>query len=544
MFEQSAPHATEQLLEVNNLQESGLTDSNLSDVRSLYLRQEARDLWDEIFDATYKVITVNGCPGVGNSVIVFAYAIWYSQNNTKPVMYIHRDEASSKCWIISTGGKEADVYSFSSEAELTPFIKQMKSSHGFGLIVLDGRHSEEFRSEVMFQRHASTDFKLIICTSYQAAEFKQDLASRKGYRSFTMFSWTKQQYVDAVKAGCFKHIITGNTEHERERQIEAQYALAGGSARLFCISETNIIIEILDGLIEKLNDYNDLYSNKLAPASSVALNGLIALYRDKNKKVSAPLSKYVLNTLYEKVSRNNNASNAQTDYQFIRDAKASLPNNPSWQGWVMELEVLYLFKHSKKISVKINNKEAQEGISASHWVVFDCSRLHEMNTDDSLSDLQSMTQNNLVVVPYKWNQALYDMLHLACPDVLNVFQVTFGWSHVNKFQYLSEIVKALKPKVVNFYTIVKESKIEKFKQTNLNFKQKVHGCQINLYVVSLVEEIIVSDSADPPSKHPRHEPDAISEEDKSWYDMEKWTINQLDDEEAAVEEMSSCAASV
>ena len=58
--------------QVNNMHLSGLRETNVDPI-TLYMRQEAKDLWKRLEEsADNALIFVSGCPGVGKSLVVFA----------------------------------------------------------------------------------------------------------------------------------------------------------------------------------------------------------------------------------------------------------------------------------------------------------------------------------------------------------------------------------------------------------------------------------------------------------------------------------------
>ena len=94
-----------------NLAGSGLSEG--PDIINLYLRAACMNLWNFLLAACTDVSIVVGCPGVGKSVEVYAYAMWQAKAVQKRVIYVHthgdgysiistsgwRVSAVSNCWI-------------------------------------------------------------------------------------------------------------------------------------------------------------------------------------------------------------------------------------------------------------------------------------------------------------------------------------------------------------------------------------------------------------------------------------------------------------
>ena len=314
--------ATRKTFVVNNLQISGLKTEN---TLKLFMRDEAVALWNclEANANKYKIF-VQGCPGVGKSVIVFAHTMHFCWTQNKSLLYYHKDVAVARCFVMCRNHVVRAI-----EGDIVTFV--VTNRKNYDITVIDGTHKEDDLERMYI--NFPDDKSLILCTSYQALKLNQEALYQLHSRNFVQWevtSWTLQDYLQAALADCFPFLKINNDE-ERERLVEFRFRICGGSIGLFSGDIDKAKHHILDAL-SRIEDYKALYV--VSDNAKDAVNRVIALYRTTDNKInSIPLSQFV----FEEVSKR--CETEQDILAFINVARNTLPNNSTWQGWVTEYEV-------------------------------------------------------------------------------------------------------------------------------------------------------------------------------------------------------------
>ena len=202
---------------------------------------------------------------------------------------------------------------------LVAYINTLLKDGIVDLIVLDGALLFLIR-KVYIEMIKYENVVLITCTSFKGfgRMSSEDRVKTAKVMRFNMDSWTEKDYRAAMDAGALKI---------SEKEISQKYYYAGGCTR-FIQQPIDDLITILQEKIDQVPDMNKLVgTGGVSEASDVAVNSLMAVYN--GKKVI--LSKYVTRMLLDQVSDD-----------WIAKARSTLPDNPVWQGWVSEFEVLKL----------------------------------------------------------------------------------------------------------------------------------------------------------------------------------------------------------
>jgi hypothetical protein len=131
--------------------------------------------------------------------------------------------------------------------------------------------------------------------------------------------------------------------------------------------------------------------------------------------------------------------------QFVTEARATLPNNPSWQGWVFELEVLVRLRRNKCLCVRANDEPTARKFSASYIVTYD------FKTNASGEYWRNeLARHNTICIPTQWNNAAFDFVHIAI-DVdedrydVTFFNATIAATHRFDYQYVAQFLEVLFP---------------------------------------------------------------------------------------------------
>ena len=264
------------------------------------------------------------------------------------------------------------------------------------LVVLDGSLSWLIL-KVFLKMDEFPSVKLVTCTSFQApGKMSQEVSMKCAPRGrFVMESWQEDELYAALKVGALS-LSPGTTKSE-------MFYYAGGSVRLFQASVKDVESE-LESKISAVPDMSKLVgSGGVGDSSADATNSLMAMYSGK----SVVLSQFVMRKLMDRVSDD-----------FIQKARHFLPNNPCWQGWLTEAEVMFMARTQKNLSFRNDSSEPKvtETWQAEVGVI-------------SFEDVAELAEKNLKVgwhQPMRWNQKGYDALFRVSSDRLRIIQISMS----------------------------------------------------------------------------------------------------------------------
>jgi hypothetical protein len=264
------------------------------------------------------------------------------------------------------------------------------------LVVLDGSLSWLIL-KVLLKMDEFPSVKLVTCTSFQApGKMSQEVSMKCAPRGrFVMESWQEDELYAALKVGALS-LSPGTTKSE-------MFYYAGGSVRLFQASVKDVESE-LESKISAVPDMSKLVgSGGVGDSSADATNSLMAMYSGK----SVVLSQFVMRKLMDRVSDD-----------FIQKARHFWPNNPSWQGWLTEAEVMFMARTQKNLSFRNDSSEPKvtETWQAEVGVI-------------SFEDVAELAEKNLKVgwhQPMRWNQKGYDALFRVSSDRLRIIQISIS----------------------------------------------------------------------------------------------------------------------
>ena len=432
-----------------DLSNTGLTAA-VDPILPLYMRDMCLKLYRALKDNKEQVIMISGCPGVGKSVEVYSYAMWHASEDKKRVLYIHCDEVLGFSIIFKYDANVEKMTlgrkPYTPEPNiLVAYIDTLLKEGKVDLIVLDGALVSLIR-KVYIEMIKYKTVVLITCTSFRglgkmSSEVRVKTAEMV---DFEMESWTEAEYFAAIAADVLKI---------PKKELGERYYYAGGSVR-FIQQPINSLMRILKEKIAQVPDMNKLIgTGGVGQASDVAVNSLMAVY--EGKKVI--LSKYVTRMLFDQVSDD-----------WIAKARSTLPDNPAWQGWVSEFEVLKLAGKGELFFYDQNTTTGYQ------W---DSDRAMHTFNDENDENLKNPTQTGWFQ-PVKWNHACFDALYRVSKDKLRVVQITDASSHSSKLKYLVNYVQTMKVCQIDFVVVCRKKNYNSFKvfdsMTTKNAKEKKH----------------------------------------------------------------------
>ena len=418
---------------------SGLSEGR--DIINLYLRTACKDLWNCLSAAQTDVSIVVGCPGVGKSVEVFAFAMWQAKTFQRRVIYVHTHGDGYS--IISTNGDNMRVGRVKKFVEqpdiLLDFIDLALSQQAVDIIVLDGQLEWLIKS-VFSRLQRFPGVRLISCTSFQAfAKLSTEaMAHAPEWSEFVMDSWKLDEYNDAYDKGA---LVLADQAAPTSTDVDEMFFYAGGSFRMMQWKLSRVI-DTLNSKMRAVPSKSDLIEARgVGDASRAAVNTLLGIYAG----TSFVLSRFVLTSLFASVSN-----------QAITTLRALLTDNPLWQGWVTELEVLTLIK--KQQSIVFRNPSGQEETWPRRGMAdmplptfFDSSNFRLAKLDEDW------------LLPERYNQKCFDALYRISPDSIRAIQITNADEHSCKLKYLIPFVETMNVHIVELVYVCRRSNFDHFK---------------------------------------------------------------------------------
>ena len=435
-----------------NLAYSGLSDKPID----FYVRNNCQLLWEFVVNAITEggLHSIEGAPGVGKSVETYWCATVTSRSLKKNLIYIHATLSSTSVIVYSNEIYKSTTYPPSDQATVIRFLQNATVNETVDVIVVDGTNEALIACALSLWSKTRT---IIICTSFQAINLSSEQERQVAPSYFTMLSWTEEEYLAAIAVGL------------KIDNFQEMFFYGGSSIRYVLWPTTAQLIKFLDRKIAAVSNVQHLLTGSVGKKSNDAVNSLMCIVEPN---VSIFLSEYVtrkLSSLCEKAT--------------ILRCKSILPDNPSWQGWVAELDVISRIRTDCKLTVY--DKDSEPEIWAGRVLEF-----------DSLDERQVLNcPGKTFLLPLRWNQGGFDFLFKSAGHTVQAANVTIGSSHSLKLRHLVPVLKHWHTKQLDFAFVCNKKNFAKFK---LPLKP-VPPSTIKVKV--LVRKV----SCEPPAKRPRME---------------------------------------
>ena len=297
---------------------------------SCHVTKERRRLW-EFLDASvvvdgHPVVSVMGSPGIGKSIISYAWVMRYAYQENRRTLYLHSEENDFQ--LISIVDKKVALYNFSLSSpieNIDVILKAMQKEHGYKLIVCDGANPEVNKKLFTGFR----DSTILTISSFRPfGKMSQEVMGSRNKRKHQVYAWTKEEVKEAVRLGNLLPI--------RPDELEEKMYYSGTCIR-WLLKPIEDAKEDIDDKFLQVNDFKSLLSGNIGDSSAAAVNSLSSLVAH-NKSII--LSEYLVRNIADK---------ATTD--LVSMCRTILTNNPSWQGYVTELEVLRMFSNQPVVDL-------------------------------------------------------------------------------------------------------------------------------------------------------------------------------------------------
>ena len=411
------------------------------------------DLWRFLEETKGRVSFITGCPGVGKSMEVYAYAMYEATERKKRVLYIHGNKIQHHYLFTSGGVEDARIGISVAEQDtaLYRFVYNQLVEQKVDMIVLDGA-LEWLIERVYFNLKKFPNVRLISCTSFQAVSDLNgsDLDQyppNPEFDRYSMESWTREELAAALKSGVI-HL------DQSVQEFNDILFYSGGSVRMVKWT-INKVIDTLNAKFSKSVDIAKLVGEGVVgDASESAVNTLIAIYDG----CKIPVSQYVTRKMTKDC----------TQY-LISKYRMALPKNPVWQGWVTEIEVLTMVRENKIAVFWGRRKEVEKDVARGRAGLLkeEWPRLQEAtgtliefyDASDDCFKLQSFGW----FAPLKFNQQTFDAIYWMSPDTIRFIQITNDDTHSCKLQCLIPYVQIMNVHVIEVVYVCQLSNFDTFK---------------------------------------------------------------------------------
>jgi hypothetical protein len=306
-------------------------------------------------------------------------------------------------------------------------ICKLQEENSYALIVCDG--GNEDLNKFLFQRF--DHIPIITISSFQSlGKMSQRLLATRRYHRKIVLSWTKQEIIDAIH--------DGNLPIDLEKLEERMY-FSGTCIRWLLMSNSEQVIKTIDCTIESITDYSQFLSGKVGQQSLNAVNSLSSMVE---LETSTILSEYIVRKVAQEATES-----------LILLCRRILPENPSWQAWVTEMEVLS--KVLQQSRLVLWNRNATEEI----WDTSLKRMISDENDDTSIGPIKSL---KTWLIPTKYTQGCFDALYLMPCGTLRVVQISNAISHEYKLLALVPYVVKLKCTKVEIVVICRSENVAEF----------------------------------------------------------------------------------
>jgi hypothetical protein len=145
---------------------------------------------------------------------------------------------------------------------------------------------------------------LVICSMSSRGKSSIDYDYNSGVKEFFFYSWTLEEYQNAIKDDDFFNSIKENLdadfsmENKKGELIESKYYFAGGSSRYMFSYSTEIVIGLLNESISSAKDIDKYIDGTIGESSLEVINRLFSIFKTKIEvRQKFIISQYVLSKI-------------------------------------------------------------------------------------------------------------------------------------------------------------------------------------------------------------------------------------------------------
>jgi len=434
---------------VGGLHIAGLRNASGNGELRLYGREEAVELWTTL--EKERELEIVGAPGLGKSVTTWGWAVsrWTAGKN---VLWVHlcRARPPTVVFLHGKNKKAAKVFSFGNDGELnksrlvaTGTLDGSKAD----IVVLDGLRIDGRAHQYLEQSCHFDNERVNIVTKSLAGKEAFDV------KRHAMYPWTLEQYRAASKDEAFrKEVCTfidcQDEENEFSEKLREKFYFAGHSARWMFATDLKTVKGQINRMIDKVRNAESLLKGNAGHESADAINHLVCTLKTPGSvtnKHPAFVSKYVLKLLVIKHS----FVAVKMGYSIAENLR-----NPSFMGWVVEMD----FLAQLKAAMKTEDKKVNVCDSKNAPVDWKAHAVHEYETTTDLKKIFEDVKDGQQVwaVPLEWNNAAFDAVRIyrfKGETVLHLINVADAKSHTLKMHHVSTLAEQIGAKRISFSAV-------------------------------------------------------------------------------------------
>ncbi|RMX66106.1 hypothetical protein DD238_001152 [Peronospora effusa] len=401
---------------------------------------------------------VLGPPGTGKSATAMAFALTVDRSEWE-VIWIH--VAMEDDWqCVRLIGDERTSRIVTDVTELKEVLND-NDDFKHRIVLIDGwTAADDFKklSKVCKTLFSKEDVIMkrrlaFICSIASRRKVKDDRDVIDRAMECPVFSWTLDEYIDAIKDDTFFRNVEpylGDPLSDRSAMVEAKYYYAGGSCRyMFCYNSTEVMIKLRRAVCA-LNNAEDTAT--IGMYLQLCINRLFAMFRVSDVKEVTPLiSRYAAMVIAEKCGPN-------TIRNFMSTIRQS--SNPALNGWMVEVTFFPCIQHG---GLAIFDADGNKLETWSQSLVVES------------DEIPQLPDGPVWIKPSKWNQGGYDAI-MVCKKTafVRMVQVTSADKHsfhIGSFhswlKKLQQSIQSFEIKTLEITFVVAREKLKSFELTDV-----------------------------------------------------------------------------
>eukprot|EP00750_Incisomonas_marina_P022432 INCI4969.3.p1 GENE.INCI4969.3~~INCI4969.3.p1 ORF type:complete len:755 (-),score=101.31 INCI4969.3:75-2174(-) len=439
------------------------------DKQRIFVRPQVAGQWRRLqgllVDENHSTLKVEGPPGTGKSTVAWAWACYMARQQS--VVWVHCDHNDDNVITLLGGGCVSFWTVKPTQVKfLVDIAEPIALWAGATLLIVDGVTNETapLLTSAAGWAKAVRGRRAVTVSSVQV-NVKSHIADNLRLDKMTVYSWTFEEYTLACTDAQFWDQVKGilgwveapqrgeiddrngeepefqpMTDMEyRDVLIARKFAVAGHSARWMFYAELDRLIEVtVPDCLQEVGNYNDLAQGLNGQRANFAVNQLVSMFHKPPPQLPAfqLVSRFVTRYVAERC-----------EISFLTAAANANPN-PTFDGWVLELEFLCRIRlaHASK-------NDGHDYVSVYEQSPHGATELRLPVADRVLfrGDFHAVRSCNIVdatwFIPLKWNQGGYDaaMYRDGC---LYFFQITRNTAHAEKWTPMNALASAVHDRLV------------------------------------------------------------------------------------------------
>ncbi len=437
-------------VDISGLFHAGLAVKS-SDTKRLFIRSATLLLLNRLRKEDYQALRVFGSPGIGKSFLVWAWACDEYLRKKKKVLWIHLSKAKKPKIILMDGN---GIFKVKHSDE------NFVSSSDADIIIVDGVVGDSPSHNLYVENSLEWDpypnRKSIQVVSMQV-RIDEDDDEVDNISCFTMAPWTLEDYNLACSDSLFfesvKWAFDGVHAESKEDLISQKFYFAGCSARwMFNCSLSKLKLRI-ERHIQSCPNAIALLQGIVGQSSPFSVNHLVVAH-----PLNEELSKNFFVSKY--VARRVLSIGGSEAVKYAYGIACGL-NNPSFTGWIVEMDFIQQLYHNIGAKVSIHYFSLDLEPLDDKWDVpgvvdLDFSYIGSVREkvlsgiiDFDVKTIQFRKESIFLgfwLVPTKWNQGGFDVARLLKfreQYMLSFVQITASHEHSLKLKYFQDLTSAI-----------------------------------------------------------------------------------------------------